>query len=485
MEPLSKLRQVRIEKLKKIKSQGVNPYPAKFASDQNIAQARKLSLSKKVKVAGRIIAQRVHGGATFFDLLDESAKIQLYFSKESLGEKSYQFLENLDIGDFLGVEGRLFKTKAGELTIEVSSLTLLAKSLRPLPSKWHGLKDVEERYRKRYVDLIANPEVRGIFTLKAKVISIIRDFLDKRGFLEVETPILQPVYGGAAAKPFVTHHEALDSDFYLRISDELYLKRLMVGGLERVYEIGRDFRNEGIDRSHNPEFTMLEFYLAYANDEDLMTMAKDLMTEILKKTRGTLKIKHEDDLLDFTPPWPKVSFADVLKKETGIDLSQIDNEEDLMAEIKKKKIAMAFEKVVGMGPLLDTLYKKEVRPKIIQPTLIVDYPTAMIPLAKKKEDNPKAVEAFQFLAKGMELIKAYSELNDPIDQRQRWEEQVKLKKRGFEEAEVLDEDYIEALEYGMPPTGGFGLGIDRLVALLAGVHSIKETIIFPTLKPQK
>lgn len=483
MATIDNLRKIRLEKLKKIRELGIDPYSATCKRKQTIGQARKM-MGKKVAVAGRIMAIRGHGGIQFFDLRDESGRIQLVLKKENLSRITYHVSQLLDIGDFIDAQGKVFKTEAGEISVLVSDFHLLTKSIRPLPSKWHGLRDVEEKYRQRYVDLIINPKVKETFMIRTKVLTELRNYLNSHGFVEVETPILQPMYGGAAAKPFVTHHNTLDFDLYLRISDELYLKRLIVGGFEKVYEVCKDFRNEGIDRQHNPEFTQLEFYWAYANYENLMKFTEEMLTHVIKKVIGKLKIKHEETVLDFTPPWRRVTFRDLLYKELGIDINVVDTEQRLKKEIKKKKIKLDLKGIVGYGALVDKLYRETCRSKLIQPTLLLDYPAAMIALAKRKSEDPSKIASFQFLVKGFELVKAYNELNDPIDQKERWLEMEELARKGLEEHEVLDNDYVKALEYGMPPTAGWGMGIDRLVSFLTGSRSLKNVILFPTLRPE-
>ena len=481
MAAIGNLRKIRLEKLKKIREFGIDPYPATSGRKQTIAQARKM-MGKKVAVAGRIMAIRGHGGIQFFDLCDESGTIQLVLKKDNLSPIAYRLSQLLDIGDFIDASGKIFKTKAGETSVLVKNFHLLTKSIRPLPSKWHGLKDVEERYRRRYLDLIMNPKVKDAFLIRTEVLTELRNYLNSYGFVEVETPILQSIYGGAAAKPFVTHHNVLDFDLYLRISDELYLKRLIVGGFEKVYEVCKDFRNEGIGRQHNPEFTQLEFYWAYADYEDLMEFTEAMLTHVIKKVIGKLKIKHEKTVLDFTPPWRRVTFRDLLYKELGIDINIVDTEQRLAREIKKKKIKLDLKGIVGYGALVDKLYKETCRSKLVQPTLLLDYPAEMIALAKRKTEDPSKIASFQLLVKGFELIKAYNELNDPVDQKERWLEMEKLAEKGLEEHEALDEDYVRALEYGMPPTAGWGIGIDRLVTFLTNTHSLKDVIFFPTLR---
>ncbi len=481
--PLEELKKIRLEKLKQIRELGIDPYPAKAKREQSVAGALKM-MGKKVAVVGRIWAVRGHGGIQFFDLQDESGKIQLVFKQEDLKDKKAKLLGLLDRGDFIAVQGKVFETKAGETSVEVEDFQLLTKSIRSLPSKWHGLKDVEERYRQRYVDLVMNPEAKKIAGIRSKILTGLRNYLDTQGFLEVETPVLQSVYGGAAAKPFVTHHNTLDCDFYLRISDELYLKRLIVGGFEKVYEVSKDFRNEGIDRIHNPEFTMIEFYWAYATYEDLMKLTEEMISQVLKETMGTTKVEVNGKTLDFTPPLPRVQFCDLLLEETGIDIDKIEDEKKLREEIKKKKVEINLEGVVGLVGILDKLHKEKIRPKIKKPSFLVDYSACMIALAKRKVDNPKRIATFQLLAEGVEIIKAYNELNDPLDQRQRWEETSKLAERGEETAEIVDEDFIRALEYGMPPTAGWGMGLDRFVSIITN-KPLKEVILFPTLRPKR
>jgi len=483
-EPIENLREIRLKKLEKIRRLGIDPYPARCQRKQTIAQALKM-MGKKVAVAGRIMAIRGHGGIQFFDLRDESGKIQLVFKKDQLPATSHKLRALLDIGDFIDAQGKVFKTQAGEISVLVDNFQLLTKSLRPLPSKWYGLKDIEERYRQRYVDLIMNPKVREIFRIRTKVLTELRNYFDSHGFMEVETPILQPIYGGALARPFITHHNALDIDLYLRISDELYLKRLIVGGFEKVYEVCKDFRNEGIDRQHNPEFTQIEFYWAYTTYEDLMKFTEQMLSCVIKKVLGKLKVKHEDDVLDFTPPFRRVTFREAMLKETGIDINQVNTERKLLAEIKKRKIKFELEGVVGYGALLDEFYKKTLRPKLIQPTFLLDYPVEKISLAKRKEGEKSKIASFQLLIKGFEVITAYNELNDPVDQAERWRESERLAKKGLEEYEAFDADYVRALEYGMPPTAGWGMGIDRFISFLTDSHTIKDVILFPTLRPGK
>ena len=487
-EPLEELKRVRLSKLNYLREKGINPYPDKWEPLKNRIKnsaCRKLKLKSSVTVAGRLMSWREHGKIIFGNLRDDTGDIQICFKRDILPEDKFGLLEFFDLGDFLGIQGELFKTKTGELTVLVKDFKLLSKSLRPLPSEWYGLEDKEIRYRQRYVDLILNPKVKEVFLTRSRVVSEMRHILDTNGFIEVETPILQPVYGGAAAKPFITHHRALDIDLYLRISNELYLKRLIVGGFEKVYEVSKDFRNEGIDRQHNPEFTQIEFYWAYADYERLMEFSEQAIAQVLNKVIGSTEVTYENKELNFTPPWPRISFYEIFKKYTAIDLEKANTEEKLLDKIREKKINLDLAGVAGFGPLVDKLYKEFCRSNIIQPTFLIDYPQETMPLAKRKENEPRKIACFQLVSAGHELIKAYNELNDPLDQKARWQIMEELAKRGLEEHEVVDKDYIRALEYAMPPTAGWGMGIDRFVALITNRPSLKEVILFPTMKPEQ
>jgi len=483
MATIDEIRKNRIKKLKAIENVGFSAYPGQTKRTHTCQQAledfSKLArLKKEIILAGRIISLRQHGGLVFSHIKDGAAQIQTLFKKDRLGEKSFQFfLDNFDIGDFIEIRGILFKTKKGEKTLEAADYKILVKSLLPLPEKWHGLKDVEERYRKRYLDLIFNPEVKERFELRSRIIKEIRSFLDKEGFLEVETPILQPIYGGATAKPFKTHLNALDIDLYLRISLELYLKRLLVGGFEKIYEIGRCFRNEGIDRAHNPDFTMLEFYWAYADYKDLMKFTEEMLIKILKILFGKTIIEYNGKKLNFKAPLKRIEFNQLFKKYTKIDLEEI-NEDALIKEAKK----LGIENKGGKFEIADEIFKKVIKSKIEQPCFIIHYPAEAFPLAKPLDNNSEKSASFQLIVAGIELIKAYSELNNPIAQKQKFEEQEKIFKTGFKQAQRMDKDYIEALEYGMPPAAGWGMGIDRLTALLTDSHSLREVILFPTMR---
>ena len=480
---LENLQKERLKKLENIKRLGIDPYPAKSNKKHSVFIARKM-MGKKVIVAGRIRSLRPHGKIIFADVEDASGKIQLFFSQAELNGEKYEFLTNFDLGDFIETSGEVFKTQAGEITVRVSDFKLLSKSLRPLPSVWYGLEDVEERYRQRYVDLIINTDVKKVFEIRSKIVKFLRSFMEEKDFLEVETPTLQPIYGGATAKPFTTHHNILDLKLYLRISDELYLKRLVVAGFEKVFEICKDFRNEGIDRQHNPEFTMMEFYWAYANYEDLIKLTSEMVSKIVKNIHGKYTLEYEGARLNFKPPFKRITFTQLVKENSGIDLDEVTTEEELKKAIKEKGIKLELEGVVGYGPLVDELYKSVARSKIKQPTFVVDYPADMLPLAKAIDANRKTAGSFQLICMGYELVKAYNELNDPIEQKNRWKEEMDLGKKGLAEHQVLDEDYIRALEYGMPPTAGWGMGIDRLVSLLTNKHTLKDVILFPTLRPE-
>ncbi|MBZ9577614.1 lysine--tRNA ligase [Patescibacteria group bacterium] len=485
MATIDEIRKNRIKKLKAIESAGVLAYPGKTKKSHTCEQALeefgKLSRAKKeIVLAGRIISLREHGGLVFCHIEDGSGKIQILFKKDRLGEKNYEFfLNNFDIGDFIEVRGTLFKTKKGEKTLEAADYKILAKSLLPLPEKWHGLKDVEERYRKRYLDLVFNKKVKEKFKLRSKIIKEIREFLEKQGFLQVETPILQPIYGGAKARPFKTYLNALDLDLYLRISPELYLKRLLIGGFEKVYEIGKCFRNEGIDKAHNPDFTMLEFYWAYTDYKELMKFTEKMFSTLIKNLFGSLKIKYEGKEIDFKPPWPRVEFDQLIKKYTKINLDEIH-----LQALKKEAKKLGIEPKGGKAEIADDIYKKICRSKIWQPCFVIHHPAGAFPLAKSLHKNPTKTANFQLVIADIELINAFSELNDSTEQKKRFEEQEKIFKAGFEEAQRMDEDFIEALEYGMPPAAGFGMGIDRLTALLTDSHALREVILFPTMRPK-
>jgi lysyl-tRNA synthetase class 2 len=489
MEKSTDERLARLEKLKEIRGQKVNPYPSTAKRSHLVsgvlASFDKFSAGKKMlSLVGRLKSVRLHGGSAFANLEDKSGTIQLFFREDHFGAKPYRFFKELvDIGDFVRVKGTLFTTKTGEKTLEVEALKLLTKTLAPSPEKWHGLSDVEIRYRQRYLDLIANPSVREIFKKRSLIVKAIRDFLEKDGFMEVETPILQPIPGGTIARPFVTHHNTLDIDLYLRIAPELYLKRLIVGGFERVFEIARCFRNEGIDWSHNPEFTEIELYQAYADYNDLMKMMEKFFIYLMKKTNGgEMKTVYEKDTIDFTPPYERITFRDILIKFGDCDIEKYPDRESMAG--KARDLGLEVLPSDDRGKIMDEIFKKVVRPKIINPIFIINHPVELSPLAKKVPGDPRYVERFQLLVAGTELANSWSELNDPQDQRERFIAQEKQREAGDVEAMRIDEDFIAALEHGMPPTAGLGMGIDRLTALLTNSHNIKEVILFPTLKPE-
>jgi len=483
---LEELRTIRLEKIKRLIKMGANPYPPKSWRTHNIGQVISdfdgLSADRKtIVLAGRILAIREHGGSTFVDLDDGSGAIQLYFKKDALGEKEYQvFSETVDIGDFIETSGLLFKTKKNERTLEAERYRLLTKSLLPLPEKWHGLQDVEERFRKRYLDLIFNPDVRQRFVLRSRIIMELRSFLNSRDFMEVQTPTLQSLYGGATARPFKTHMHALDMDLFLRIAPELYLKRLLVGGFEKVFEFTTNFRNEGMDRDHNPEFSALEWYAAYKDLEWAMPFTEEMFSTVVKAVFGKTAVVAGDREIDFRAPYRRARFQDLLKEHTGLDYDYAD-EDTLRA--KAAELGIRVEKHATKGILGDEIFKKVICPRLIEPTFVTAWPAEILPLTKRLENSPEYVDAFQFFAGGTELIKSFTELNDPVDQRERFAAQEKNRAKGDEGAQRMDEDFVEALEYGMPPAAGWGLGLDRFVMLLTGAHSVREIILFPTMKP--
>lgn len=485
MEKLSDLEKQRYLKLERIKARGIDPYPPRVRRTHTAAEAiSEFEAGKsagEISLAGRLMSVRVMGKSTFAHIEDGSGRIQIYLRQDSLGEEAYEFFKrDFDIGDFIGVTGELFRTRTGEITLQVNSFKMLAKSLHPLPEKWHGLKDVETRYRQRYLDLIANKEVREIFVIRARIVTALRRFLDERGFLEVETPVLQPIYGGAAARPFVTYHNVLDQELYLRISDELYLKRLIIGGYERVYEIGKDFRNEGVSHKHNPEFTQLEFYQAYADYNDVMEMAEEMISYVAQEVLGTTRITYQGSEIDLSPPWRRLSLQEAIKEESGIDYEEYPDAQSLYQAIKA--IGGDVEPKENRGKLIDTLLSNYVEPKLIQPTFLIDYPVEISPLAKRKPGHPDTVERFEGFVGGMEICNAFTELNDPLDQKERFLAQRRAYAAGDQEAHQMDTDWLTALSYGMPPTGGFGMGIDRLTMLLTDQVSIREVILFPHLR---
>jgi len=486
---LEHIAQQRQQKLERIRTRGINPYPHRYHRSHTTQEAvvllkqieEGLSSEEKVNVAGRVTAIRRMGKGAFVDIRDGSGKIQIMFQGiDKFEEKDLELLKDLDIGDIIGVKGSLVRTKRGEPTVQVESFTLLAKSLQPLPEKWHGLSDVDTRYRQRYLDLIANTEVRKTFQVRSQIITAIRQFLNQLGFLEVETPVLQPSAGGALALPFITHHHTLDQDFYLRIATELHLKRLIIGGFDKVYELGRIFRNEGISTKHNPEFTTLESYEAYADYNDVMKMLEEMVSQSSQQVLGTNKIKFGDDTINFEPPWQRLNLREAIEKYSGIDFLKFPDTDSLRIEMLRLKMEIDPQK--ERGRLIDELISTFVEPNLMQPTFLLDYPVEMSPLAKKRPDDEYLVERFEAFAGGMEIANAFTELNDPVEQRERFLQQHKGRQGGAEEVESIDEDFLLALEYGMPPTGGLGVGIDRLVMLLTGQQSIREVILFPQLR---
>jgi lysyl-tRNA synthetase class 2 len=483
----------RLRKIAELREAGVNPFPNDQPVGWTAAAAREAAKDRthdemaadpvRVDIAGRIVALRRFGKATFVVLSDRSGRLQAYLKKDALGETAYErFQKTVDVGDILWVEGSLFITRTGELTVDAVRYRLMTKSIRPLPEKWHGLSDVETRYRQRYVDLIVNEEVRGIFRRRSQVVSFLRDYLTKRDFLEVETPMMQPVAGGATAKPFVTHHNALDMDLYLRIAPELYLKRLLVGGFERVFEINRNFRNEGISTQHNPEFTMIEFYQAYATFEDLMTLTEEMLSSLVMQLFGGMRFPYQGETVDFTPPWERLTVAQAVARHGNVPEEKLADEGFLRGMAKEHGVPDA--ETASSGDLLAAVYEEVAERRITGPTFVTEYPIEVSPLSRRNDRRPHIVDRFELIVRGREIANAFSELNDPVDQRERFDDQLRRRERGDEEAHFLDADYLRALEYGMPPAAGEGIGIDRLVMLLTDSPSIREVILFPQLRKE-
>jgi lysyl-tRNA synthetase class 2 len=480
--------ELRKSKLEELRALGVDPYANGFTPEHNAGDLLSSHASKSPEeleqieglfsLAGRVVSKRDFGKSAFFHLSDRTGRIQGFIQKNSIDEKTFTlFRKLLDVGDFAGVRGELFKTRTGELTLRVRELFFLTKALRPLPEKWHGLQDVETRYRQRYLDLIANQRTREIFKTRSKVINLVRRFLDERDFLEVETPVLHPIAGGATAKPFVTHHNALDMDLYLRIAPELYLKRLVVGGLERVYELGRTFRNEGVSTKHNPEFTMIEFYQAYTTYEDLMDLIEELVCYVVENTVGDMLVEYEDKKIDFKRPWKRINIYQALQEKFGSEITEDD--QFLFAKADSMGINHNGIKGKALTEIFETLFEDT----LVNPTFVYGFPLDVSPLARKNDDDPEVVDRFELYIYGREIANAFSELNDPIDQKKRFTDQVEMKKKGEDEYHEMDSDYVSALEYGMPPTAGAGIGMDRLVMLLTNSSSIREVIFFPHLRP--
>ncbi len=495
MEDINELMKIRREKLNQLKELGVQAYAYKFNRThfaQDILSDFESFEGKSVSIGGRLMAIRGHGKAAFAHLVDSTGRIQFYIRHDHVGEQTFNVFKLLDIGDVIGIRGEVFKTRTGEITVLSKEMELLAKTLRPLPIvkekvedgktvRYDEFADRELRYRQRYVDLVVNAEVKEVFIKRTRIIQSLRNFMNNAGYLEVETPILQPIYGGAAARPFITHHNALDMALYLRIADELYLKRLIVGGFDGVYEFGKDFRNEGIDRFHNPEFTMLELYVAYQDYHFMMELVEKMLSNTVKEITGDYKVTYQGKEIDFTPPWPRLKMFELLKQYTGHDLFDKNRE-----ELKKiaGEVHVELEDGAGVGKIIDEIFSEKVEADLIQPCFVTDYPIELSPLAKKHKNQPGVVERFEGFIAGKEFCNAFSELNDPIDQRERFEQQLEYKKMGDEEAHEMDDDYIRALEYGMPPTAGLGVGIDRLVMILTDSPTIRDVIFFPHMRPE-
>lgn len=493
-EETNPVRESHIAKLNAIRALGINPFPnvykrkdlvssihdafAKLPEESKNAESTGL----RVETAGRIMLLRMQGKAGFCNIKDDTGKIQVYMRKELVGDQTFELVKNLDLGDIIGVSGEVFKTRTGETTIKADQIRMLSKIIQPMPEKYHGVQDVEIRYRQRYLDLIVNDESKEIFRKRTLIIKRIRELLNGKGFYEVETPMMQPVYGGAAARPFVTHHNTLDQDLYLRIAPELYLKRLLVGGFERVFEINRNFRNEGISFKHNPEFTMMELYQAYADYHDMMDLVEEIVVEACKAVNPSLKIPHGENELDLTPPWRRVKLLDILKEKSGIDFQKVT---DVEAVSEARKLGLDIETGMSKWKVLDEVFKEKVEPTLIQPVIIYDYPKETSPLTKNREDDPDIVERFEPFIAGQEIGNAYSELNDPLEQKSRFLQQLEERAKGDDEAQMMDEDFLTALEYAMPPTGGLGVGIDRIVAILLNRHTIRDVILFPQLRTEK
>lgn len=477
--------QVRLDKMQQLRAKGIDPFGQRFVVSHKTAEivgGFDSLEGSTVSIAGRVMAKRGHGKATFLDLRDLSGRIQVYAKADELGDEQYQALEDMDIGDILGVSGSVFRTRTGEVTVKMSSFVLLSKSLRPLPDKWHGLQDVELRYRQRYLDLIVNPESRDIFVKRTKIVHYMREYLNSHGFLEVETPMMHVIAGGAAARPFVTHHNALDMDLYLRIAPELYLKRLLVGGFERVYEINRNFRNEGVSTRHNPEFTMAEMYQAYADYTDMMKLAEEMVAYIAQAVLGTCQIVYRGHEIDLTPPWRRITMVDAVSEWTGVDFRAIDSDEQARNVCAQMGIELRGDE--SKWKCLNEVYELKSDENLIQPTFVTLHPVEVSPLAKESKDHPGFTDRFEIFVGGQELGNAFTELNDPIDQRERFVHQVEARAAGDDEAHQMDEDYVRALQYGMPPAGGMGIGVDRLVMLLTDCDSIRDVLLFPLMRPR-
>jgi len=484
---LNEILLVRREKLEKLRQEGKDPfditrYDVTHKARQIIDDFDNME-GQKVSIAGRIITRRIMGKASFAHILDSSGQIQIFVQINEVGDEQYQSFRSYDIGDIIGLTGVVFRTRMGEITVKVQEMVLLAKSLHPLPEKWHGLKDPDLRYRHRYTDLIVNPDVRRTFEIRSKIIRGIRNYLDERGYLEVETPILHTTAGGATARPFITHHNTLDIDMYLRIATELHLKRLIIGGFDKVYEVGRIFRNEGMSIKHNPEFTSVEIYKAYGDYHDMMELTENMIVSIANEVLGTTRIMYQGTEIDLTPPWRRLTMTDAVKEYTGLDFSGISTDEE--ARKAAREAGVNVDKDATWGKVLNEVFEEKVEEHLVQPTFILDYPIEVSPLAKRIKDDPRLTYRFELFIIGREMANAFSELNDPMDQRERFMEQARLRAAGDDEAHMMDEDFVHALEIGMPPTGGLGIGIDRLVMLLTDSYSIRDVILFPTMKPRE
>jgi len=487
MDETNELMLARREKLAALRAQGLDPFrvtrfdrthtAAEVVADFTALEGR------PVTVAGRLMSMRSHGKASFAHLADQSGSIQLYFKLDELGEESYHRLALVDIGDYLGVRGTVFRTRTGEVTVQAAEWGVLAKSLRPLPEKWHGLKDVETRYRQRYIDLVVNPEVRRVFEQRSEVMRALRRLLEERGFLEVETPMMQAVAGGGAARPFVTHHHALDIDLYLRIAPELYLKRLLVGGFEKVYELGRVFRNEGVSTKHNPEFTLLEVYQAYANYDDMMRLTEDLVRAACEAAVGATKFCYQGREIDLAPPWQRIKLFEAIAEFAQVDLDRLATPE--RARALCRDLGLPAEEGLSLTTMINNIFEQYVEPNLVQPTFVTDYPVAISPLAKRRPDEPEMTERFEAFIGTREICNAFSELNDPLDQRERFIAQMAARAEGDPEAHPMDEDYLRALEYGMPPAGGLGIGVERLIMLFTDSASIRDVLLFPQMRPER
>jgi lysyl-tRNA synthetase class 2 len=485
LEDMNELMLQRREKLSQLREEREKAFADKYEVTYHAAEVEnnfEELEEKEVKLAGRLMAIRTHGKASFADLMDMSGKVQLYVKQNNIGEDRYEFFQDLDLGDLVGINGTVFKTNRGQVSIRVSSFELLTKSLRPLPEKFHGLKDKDIRYRQRYLDLIVNPDVKETFVIRSKIIKEMRRYLENKGFLEVETPMMHPIAGGATARPFVTHHNTLDMDLYLRIAPELYLKKLIVGGFEKVFEINRNFRNEGMSYKHNPEFTTMELYQAQADYHDMMELTENLVSHLAEEVLKTKTLEYEGTELDFTAPWDRITMVEAVKKYADVDFSEFDTADK--AYEAAASVGVKPEEGLSYGEVLNEVFEIRVEDKLIQPTFIMDYPIEVSPLAQKIEDDPRFTYRFEAFVYGREIANAFSELNDPEEQKRRFEKQVEMREAGDEEAQMMDYDFIRALEYGMPPTGGLGIGIDRLIMLLTDSSSIRDVILFPTMRPE-